>query len=341
MVNLKRVQSIIMHSVLTNDRIRRRDFCAALGLCVFGASGLIQACSALTFDPKNVDHEKFNINAFDSWFKWNYLYTGINPNLRYPHSGGICATFKNAIDSVYGATPGVDYELSGGGTLVAAAPGIVEDIKELNTGRRGGHMVIVGHPMALHYEGKVPRCPYYKTYYAHLDKDVLVDWGQKVDRGTPIGTMSIYPDSAKIMFKVGGDWTNPDRYGPGMGFMIYPQDYDSSKDLPINNFSDKELKEYNNRIMELEGKQNELLIRIEERKKDYGDVFLSDRYHVKGGRPGRECRWSAPERFLYLEKLYEINPQYFNGLDKQEFAEIKSKFIANQPIVLTLPLMKK
>jgi hypothetical protein len=341
MDNLQRAQSIIKHSVLTNDKICRRDFCAALGLCVVGASGLIQACSALTFDPKNVDPEKFDIRAFDSWFKWNYLYTGINPNLRYPHRGGYCATFKGAIDSAVDATPGIDYEFSGGGVMVSTAPGIVEDIIELNTGRLGGHMVTVAHPIPLHWQGNVPRWPYFRTYYAHLDREVLVEFGQKVDRGTPIGTMSMYPDFAKIMFKAGGDWTNPDRYGPGMGFMIYPQDYDSSGDPPIKNFSNTELKEYNKRIMELVGKQNELLTKIEECKKDYGDVFLSDRYHVKGGRRGRECKWSAPEKFLYLEKLYEINHLYFNGLSKQEFAEIKSEFLANQPIVLTLPMVKK
>lgn len=330
-----------VHDTLSVDSIlSRRDFNKWLLLSA-ATSTLIQACA--TFNPKidfSKKSEQFNIRAFNSWFKSEHLYTGINKNISSPDSGGHYSTFENSIHSLgldNKATPGTDYNI-GGRAMVAAAPGVVTGIELLKTGRLGGFMVTVSHPINSYREGNVMRWGNFKTYYAHLDNYVLVDWGQKLERGTPIGTTTTYSNCAKMMFQEGNNWTNPDRYGPGMGYMVYSKDFDSSNDPAIKDLTDIELKDYNKHVIELVGKQNVMITRIEERKKDYGEVFVSDNYHIKRGR--RQTRWSTPEQFFYLEKLYEVNPGYFPSLSKEKFNRIRSEFYKNQPIILTLPFIK-
>jgi hypothetical protein len=259
------------------------------------------------------------------------LFTDINPNLRFPHSGGYFPTFRSMINSFNGSTPGIDYSVRPGETIVASAPGRVIDVHELRSDpRMGGYMVTILHPGDY-------RSPY-RTFYAHLDKEGLADIGP-IQRGQPIGKMTFYPDHTKIMFRIGTDWANADRYGPGMGFQVYPEDYDSSNDPSLETLTNKKkLGDWYREMWQLDRNQQDAINAIEQHRVGYPKVRLRDTFHVKGG--NRQCRWSLAEIMQFMADEYNADPTRYPDLAKDEIDASISHFYKNQPIVLTLPMHK-
>lgn len=305
-----------------SGRIALTGTAAALSL----ESMLLSGCT--TFDTKKdwskVPADQFDIKSFDRWYRWNKLYNGVNPNLRRPHSGGNYPTFRDCVFSSIGATPGIDYNVPWGEVMVAAAPGKVIGIydltHDLHTGRAGGMVVQVLHD------------PLYVSNYCHLDK-VFVKNGQEVRRGELIGNVTEHNRYAKLVFNegLGGTLANcidPDNYGRNHSFMEY---WDGSIDLEIRNQTERWRKQtdINNKFKEsfVEKKKPELL------------DLLELRFHNKGYKE-KMCIWTIVEQFRYLEELYKVNPGLFPNLSKDQFESMKKEFYANQPIILTLPLVK-
>ena len=50
--------------------------------------------------------------------------------------------------------------------------------------------------------------------------------------------------------------------------------------------------------------------------------------------------WDSIDHFRYLETLYNVKPDLFPNLSKDQFESMKKEFYDNQPIILTLPLVK-
>ncbi len=266
-------------------------------------------------DPYKQKPEEFTIENFDKWYKMNRLYKGINPNLRSPHENGLGGTFKGNPYSTYGATRGIDYNVSNGEIMVASAPGEVGEIKELNTGKAGGYMVMVLHRGLSKY----------RTYYAHLNK-IYIRQFQQVKRGDPIGNVTEHRQYAKLLFGEGsGMCFDPDNYGENHSYMKYKSDMNEN----FKEFSEDEI------IMKEQNQWNayeQLNHHFKHHSKD------SIKMHKKSG--DEACEWSSFEYFKYLLALYEVKPDLFPELSEEKFQTLKKEFYDNQPIVLTLPFRK-
>ncbi len=269
-------------------------------------------------DPFKQDPDEFTISNFDRWYKRNRLYNGSNPNLKSPHRPGNFSSFRATINNR--VTPGIDYGVPYGEEMVAAAPGFVFNVKTLNTGRAGGRMVTVCHPMS---SDSLNVAQYY-SYYAHLNS-VYVTSGKQVIRGDRIGNVTEHKDYAKLMFKSGTNWVDPDNYGFNHGFMNYEVDVDPQY---LSATADVQTKKYTN--------QRSVYTRL------YAHLENTEirplQMHKESGYGA--CRWSYVESFRYLSTLYEVKPDYFPDLSPTEFQIVQKEFYENQPIVLTLPFKK-
>ena len=304
------------------DNLTRRQFIKITGLAT---AGIVLGQGCATFDYKKdwsqVPADKFDIKGFDRWYKWNKLYNGSNPNLRRPHSN--MHTFYDAITNGRGWTPGIGYSTRWGEVMVAAADGKVIGIYDLtfdlHTGRAGGMVVQVLHD------------PLYVSHYAHLDK-VYVKIREKVKRGAPIGNVTEHNNIAKLVFNEGlgralGNHIDPDNYGTNHSYMEY---WDGSTNLEIRNQTERWIRQ-----TDLCEKFEESFI---ERKRAELLDLLDLRAHRTSGK--KQCTWNDVGKFRYLEELYKAKPNLFQNLSNDRFESMKKEFYDNQPIILTLPLVK-
>jgi hypothetical protein len=221
-------------------------------------------------------------------------------------------------------TPGIDYNVPNGAMMIAAAPGWVSNVKELRTGRAGGIMVEVVHTPELYaIRG-------YISYYAHLAHPYVGE-GQFVRRGDAIGVVTEHREYAKLLFMEGGHygrWVDPDNYGRQHSYMDYWDGSDSKSDM-----SDLEL------IAARSKKQKAILKYFEDARADCRDDPLYDPVFAKVHGSNR-AYWSVVEQYRYHECLYDIKPDIFPDVSKNECDALRKEFYENQPIVLTLPLTK-
>jgi len=168
---------------------------------------------------------------------------------------------------------------------------------------------------------------YFRSKYAHLNK-IFVKPGDKVKRGDPIGNVTEHKDYAKLMLEETANYVNPDYYGFGHGYMDY-----ATKPLEIDAENEANPELIKKKMM----KQREIVSKFDRSRIGWDKHFLFEHYHR--GEP-RKCSWSTVEQFRYLKNLYEIKPDLFPSLSNDEFQSLKKHFYDNQPIILTLPLVK-
>jgi len=315
----------------TDKSLTRRDFlkktgqAALVGATAFGLESMLSGCA--NFDPNKdwsqVPPEEFDIKAFDRWFKKNKLYNGDNPNLGWRH--GTMHTFKGAY--LNGWSPGISYSVPFGETMLACAPGLVYSVHS-ETQPFGGaaqralaKAVVVRHP-----DFQSP----FDIAFAHINKP-LVESGQKIKRGDPIGKVTWDHDHVKIMFmwrESGESYFDPDNYGANHSYMQYPTGplKEDSKEF----IDGKLVKERWIRQMQI---VHNLKCRIE------GLDFNTAKFQHYPGRY-KSNYWAPVEEFTYLKCLYEIKPDLFPSLSNDEFQSLKKEFYGKQPIILTLPFKK-
>jgi len=288
------------------------------GATSLGLESMLSGCAS--FDPKKdwtkVPKEKFDIKAFDEWYRRNKLYNKVNPNLKWPQAGGHYPTFKACLGSSIGATPGIDYKVPWGEVMVAVAPGKLNNVHELHTGRAGGLMVTINHTE----DG------FFKSYYAHLYKSYIDndDWGAEIKRGQPIGSVRQHHNYAKLLFST-RSWIDPDNLGPNQSYMAYMSDLNKDfEETPEEEIQKKA--------------QNQEHIR----EQFFSHLSLKNKHavHFHESRFRAPSVWSEVEEFRYLETLYNLKPDLFPSLGNDEFQAMKKEFYDNQPIVLTLPFVK-
>jgi len=288
---------------------------------------MLKGCLSSTSDVSwsTIPTEEFDIYEFSKWYKKNRLYNGMNPNLLMRHRGGLAATFRTNAFNNKGWTPGLGYSAS---EMYAVSRGRVlgkTDLGRLTT-RLGGWMVLVGHPNeSTGYDNP------YVSYYAHLGK-VHVKAGQKVERGALIGSRIVKHDCAKFMLTEGGlytAWVDADKFGPMHSYMEY-----CTGPLEIDDQNEE------NRILTRERltKQLHITLDFDEHRLSNSQLHLADLKHRNSKK--RTWGWSMGETFKFLETLYEIRPDQFPTLDREEYESIKKTFYDNQPVILTLPVLK-
>ena len=313
---------------ITRRQMLKMSAMGGLGLA-WGLGGC--APYAKNVNWQSVPDNEFSIGKFEMWFKAHNLYNGVNPNLKVGSPGNY-GTFRAAVFSAIGATPGIDYSSN---RLYAAAEGVVDqmgDIDRLRTGRAGGLYVRVRHGRrqtgltSLSEIGNPARYgEEFHTYYAHL-AGIEVEIGQSVNRGDLIGTVPAnYHRIAKLLLtNRASNYVDPDNYGHGHAYMKY---WDG-KDYSIENVS--------------------------ERNRNQKDIWRTLCEHIKpetGIREGvmtqkmhrpiyqsRMCYWDNFTIMKYLTELYLARPNLFTNIPKDRFEQLRAEFYANQPIVLTLPL---
>jgi hypothetical protein len=205
--------------------------------------------------------------------------------------------------------------------MVAVAPGLVFNVGEIPvTGRARDGFVQMKHAGP------------YESNFSHVGELVCKE-GSHVKRGDPICKVPlIYAHIAKLIFWDGTNFADPDNYGKGHSFMTYGEDYSPiDESLPFPGRTPYELAQ---RVM----RQQDIVDRIDERRRSRPRDPLSNKWHNKGGY--KETQWSYVEKFRYLCTMYELFPQEFPTLPNVEFDALKKDFYVNQPIVLTLPFRK-
>jgi hypothetical protein len=299
--------------------MNRRTF---LKFCSLATHGLAFGfgTTGCAIPPKDIKwselpEKDFSIVAFDDWFITHKLYNGVNPNLKITQRGKNTTT-KAAINSSNNSTPGIDYQ---SGVLYAAAGGEVAriiDLDKIGTGRAGGYMLYVSHPVA----GPNMMDWVITTSYAHIFKPQL-EVGQRVERGDKIADV-LYPDFAKLMLQRWQYFVDPDNYGQNHSYMNY---WDEKTDLDIQDTRERCLKQ-EQIYWQLRGKASPWL--YEQLRNNFPKSHRNDfkKKHL----------WDFFEMFRYLEELYNAKPNLFPNLDRTEFNILKEEFYANQPIVLTL-----
>jgi hypothetical protein len=296
--------------------MNRRNF---LKLCGLAASGLTFGISSTGCAPysknvnwKEVPDSEFSIQKFDEWFVFHKLYNGINPNLGIGKTG-LWPTFSQSIRA--GVTPGMDYNSN---SMYAVADGVVSNMGKITgTGRLEGNYVQISHPLS-----KNAQYGLFTSSYNHLGK-IHVTY-EKVKRGDLIATVE-YTNHAKLFLRKGVNVVDPDNYGINHSYMSL---WDGKAKLDV---ADMETKSQNQRqiVTTIAGYLSPTL--------NINFSTLAYREH----RPYKEqkrCRWDDVEIMRYLDELYQARPQLFTKLTPEKFAEYKSEFYANQPIILTLPL---
>jgi hypothetical protein len=183
-------------------------------------------------------------------------------------------------------------------------------------------------------------CYPFKIHYAHLHKTFFnkKNLGMPIKRGEPIGNVTTHNNYAKLMLQrlgtvVGKGWADPDLYGFNHSHMDY-----------ISNVSISEIDEQNmkepEKVREKAINQKWSINKIAEECVVKGmQVKMENVYHQKRRDYGI-ITWSEPEKFKYLETLYEIKPELFPNLSNDYFQKLKKEFFENQPIILTLPFKK-
>jgi len=244
-----------------------------------------------------------------------------NPNFSGP--GREYYSFNGSIRG--GWTPGIDWKVPYNTPVVAAARGKVKWIKTLNIpGHAGGQEIKLGH--GDDYKEILNATYPFFSFYSHLNKvEDGLKVGDVVNRGQIIGygggedTYNIVKFIVKestCMFKT---FVNPNKYGRNFG----PPDYwDGKSNLEISDmerrrsiqcYAFKELYDsYKN------PNKDKLLFKIY-RKGYYGN-----------------CRWSLFDKFQYLEKEFEKNPQNFD-INPTDVNNLKQRFYSNPVIILTIP----
>jgi hypothetical protein len=306
--------------------MNRRKFLKLCGLAACGA-GFGFGTTGCAVPPKNINwsevpDKEFSLDAFDDWFIFHKLYNGPNPNLNITQRGHNGTMEANIKDSNL-ATPGVDYT---SGVLYATAGGQVariSDIDKLGTGRLGGYTVWISHPIA----GPNMLDWVITTRYAHVYKPKL-EVGDMVKRGDKIADV-MYRDVAKLILARWQYFVDPDNYGKNQSYMDY---WDGKTDLDIENPRERCLKQ-EQIYWELRGKASQWL--YEKLRNSFPKSHRNDTRNIYAG---KKHLWDFVEMFRYIEELYIIKPQFFPGLERNEFNKLKKEFYANQPIVLTLPL---
>jgi hypothetical protein len=301
--------------------MNRRSFLKLCGLAAHGLSFGF-GTTGCAIPPKDINwsempDKEFSLDKFDDWFITHKLYNGVNPNLKITQLGKNTTT-KAAINSFNNSTPGIDNH-SGG--LYAAAGGEVAriiDLDKIGTGRAGGYMVYVSHPVA----GPNMMDWVITTSYAHIYQPKL-EVGQRVERGDKIADV-LYPDIAKLMLQRWQYFVDPDNYGQNHSYMDY---WDGKTDFDIQNTRERCLKQ-EQIYWEIRGKASPWL--YEQLRNHFPKSHRKDQI--------KNHLWDFVEMFKYIEGLYNIKPHFFPKLDKQEFVALKEDFYANQPIILTLPL---
>jgi hypothetical protein len=208
--------------------------------------------------------------------------------------------------------------------MYAAAYGQMFKYHELNNpGRPGGGMLYIAHPNIQN--------PFYMTMYGHLST-VDYEFGKPVRRGERLGSV-IQTDIAKLMMIRYNNWVDPDNYGINHSYMNYwdqKTDLDIHKEAEVNMFR--------------EGQQRDILkILLQNSSEEVRNKIFRRKHRVKKDQP---CNWDIPEEFRYLNKLYEkvcsrgTQNKYFSGkISNEQMNEMEKEFVANQPIILSFPLV--
>lgn len=266
--------------------VSRREFIEYLALIAGGLA--LKGCVGIGwYNPYTGDSKKFKGPGWEQW------------------------TFQGSIRD--GWTPGICYNVPQGTPMVAVAKGTVIEKKSLEgrPGRAGGQMVVVAHGFR---QCDSPWWAPYFSYYAHVE-NLEVDVGNEPSRGDVIACGGYHYNQAKLMFKEGGNWVNPDNYGLDNSYMDY---WNGKTNLEVSHSWDKLQK------------QNSLFREFYKLCTGKDISRLLFRAHAKG------TLWSTVEKFRYLEYLRQKHPEYFSAT-KEEIDSIRKEFYANQPIILTLP----
>jgi hypothetical protein len=244
------------------------------------------------------------------------VYNAVNPNAK----DIVAHTFKDCLEKQW--WPGICYKTSN--PMVAVAGGTVTTIMKIEDLAPSSHvwLALIKEPNTA--KGLMVRVVHgtgYKSFYLHLNK-LEVEPLQKIKRGQIIGYSDERWNMPRLVFE-DGDQSDPNNYGVKHSFMNY---WDGSTDLDIHKEEQEKMYETQQQILNevagmAEGPEKYTLLR-----KKHESMF--------------QYRWSNPEKFRYIEYLYQTEPETFPPLEKEQFEEMRKDFYSNQPIVLTLPFKK-
>ena len=302
-------------SKLQNLLISRRKF-VGLSLLLLEITG----CSTFTNDIKG--DLKIVANGFD-------VYKKRNPNLKFPHR--TWATWHDYLKkSGYNHT-GESYILPPNEPIVACAAGrVIEAKARMGSGKsftkRSGDVVKI-----LHEEIELDGFNLYSTYYHMKENSRTVKYGDWVKRGDIIGSEGApHKMHFKHYLSMKGFREQPNNFGINMGYMNY---WDGKTDLEIPQkvAYDRNIKHYQF-IREFSDRY--IGPAAEEITEHSGPSFIH-----KGSWSNENQDWSYVEVFTLAKYIYQRNPELFKGSKKGNDSLI-AEIYKNQPVILTLPLMK-
>ncbi|MFH1511278.1 MAG: hypothetical protein ABIF10_06305 [Candidatus Woesearchaeota archaeon] len=241
-----------------------------------------------------------------------------------PNYLGQSRTFYDNTKPGAGGTPGVEYLCNDGTPMVASAAGVLH--KWDSVGRGSGEYVELVHQP----ERKGRNHPFFATIYGHISVDDKFKKKYKqwdvVPRGTILGHVH-YWGAAKLMAYEGSDidhtyWVDPENYGPGYTQLDY---WDNKTNLEVDNYGSR----YNKQVHLLE-----TFIQMY-KGKDLSYLLKVPRSNIEQ----KQLHPAISQKFRKMEKIYQKEPEQFKAT-KEEISRVKEEFYANQPIKLTLCMVK-
>ena len=288
--------------------ISRRLFNKLLFISALDLAMILVGCSLsrtrLTGDLKDI------AKGFD-------VYNKENPNLRYPHKtkqswySNIYQRRGHSVDLQWGGT---QYSLPNNTPIVASASGKVSGV-----GNEHHELYLIPESVVSINHGII------STHYIHMKKGSSrhLKYGQKVKRGDIIGRADNTP-SLYVKFYLQRHQfpkEDPDNYGRAMGYMNY-WDGQSNLDLEPNEIN----------------KRADMQLRLIFKFADLYDGPDSNKIPVSLTHKGGDS-WSFIEIFKLMKFIYDRHPEYFRG-KKKDIDILIAEIYRNQPIILTLPLIK-
>lgn len=250
-----------------------------------------------------------------------------NGNNEFQKAGRQKFTYRTKLDN---PAPAPAFYVNGGLDIIAAADGRVADIYKITQGEptnRGGWTVEVSDPLST---------PFRLMYY-HVDEPV-VELMEPVKRGQILAkgvSNEIFSGGGnfpyfKMALKRWHNLEDPDNYGEGHGHMNY---WDGETDINVGDGFRRDSiqrRVITDIVDSYNGNPNPLKPLA---------IMSEVEHKPRASRGANTYRWSAIERFRFLDHINTKNPGIFD-ITESEYKDLKDEFYANQPVILTLPFKK-